>query len=1506
MKDNKRKKIGVAAVSASVLTAGTIAFAAAYQSGTSFDPSGSNRELQMNQVVFSDDDTVSHKKDNDKNESKMLQKDQNQDNQSGAKSRSQANYLFDSNMRMADNSENSAMINDGNNNDSSGNLLDNVAQTPGSKPGTILDITGDASNADVIINGNGAGGNTGVNGGGNGGNGANGNGGNGNGGNGNGNQGGNTGSSVKKDPPTKKAPADSTFTNRPYTEGSVANKDRIVVQFLQSVNEDSSLYMGQLIDETRVYNSLDTYVLGFKDDEIIRYNWDESALGKYVRIDGVSFDGGKTWKSNFPMTIPTEVNEDMMLVKASYRMSEKDAWQTYVNPNNEEEAFIYYSLKPACVYVLSEPLSDDSDTIEEDKILSLSSQRYPTSDKLNLFQFTGGLLKSRGLCDTDDSGNPTTVHALVPGWTEDGKKVPWVYPVTKGRHILEPVDVVPVSEGYTVAMKSYWMTDDYKVDFWADNYYSLQTMTNYEKPSLLGDEISKQEYREVQVPEYVQAVDIDDDADMSVEYLSLSDTVLYLNESSQGLTVNRGYLVDENNLNYAATEEGVLTNKEGNEYLVIPAKISDITVTEDVTKVNLSGNNRVSTLNIEAESSEQIPEIVIDKTDNFGESLGTKGQNCQVIVKDAVLNDFTQMYFEQFINKNASTGLTNFNGIAAEENPELVYQVNANGFVIGNKHLLRQVVNTGRSVATISSNIQTIEEQAFSGADAIRRLMMPENGTVVKLEKDCFAGSALKTIGCYSQEQYDYITEHLEESGAPEDVQVEMVELKQSKEGFGYYEEVDDEATSYVLAVVPENLISFDGAFTAEDGTSHTFTEISDNAFSECKELEWVELPESVKRIGYEAFYGCSSLQGVLIDSKDSIYIGNKSFDQCGSMRFIASNAMTAEMQDGYDPIVAQTYGNTQFTYFYAPTGSSGYGDHALAFTEESGVTAYSMIDISDGCKMLFGMNEENQAWLGIRSGTNVGENVTLPEEVLELYSYSMAGIESSAGTYQLNWDDLWRLQYFDEGVFFDSDLGGDIALNQDSSYIYDYTFASTKLTNFQVNGLLTYLGHMVFQECGQLQSVTLGSSEKDVYLSSNLFYGCQALRTLTLNNSNASYAEYALSMQEDSPFQFNTQWTQEEEWNTLHINIPDDPENFYIKKWRYYVAGYKEEYRDGEISITPYLNMWESLYYDYLNENGTYPTYEQIDAELEEKLLAAENGIRKMMGKEMVDEPTNFYPYRKEGNEITLIGAPSNIDHAFLYADMMEFPEGWSVDYIASGAFSKSKNLESLAFVDNLAGMYPNIFKGVESDTLTMRFWTETVPQLILDEEGVPYEFGIDNSKIKLEVNDGMGEAYINGWSYPLAGYTDRSSMETAVKEELTQKDGSEPTDEELKAEVDKQILPYMNIIRGWLGLDPVDTIDDVATGTEPSEPEEPDTPDESGDVQSPDQSSESDANGGTGDSEISGDSPDNAGDSASDSQTDVDQDDNGQESKENGSSENKEQDGSVKKDESDSGSQK
>lgn len=72
---NRRKKTGVAVAAASVITAGVVTAAVAYQNGMNFEPKNLNRKLQNNQVVFSDDkDQVEHTKDDNGDNSELWKK----------------------------------------------------------------------------------------------------------------------------------------------------------------------------------------------------------------------------------------------------------------------------------------------------------------------------------------------------------------------------------------------------------------------------------------------------------------------------------------------------------------------------------------------------------------------------------------------------------------------------------------------------------------------------------------------------------------------------------------------------------------------------------------------------------------------------------------------------------------------------------------------------------------------------------------------------------------------------------------------------------------------------------------------------------------------------------------------------------------------------------------------------------------------------------------------------------------------------------------------------------------------------------------------------------------------------------------------------------------------------------------------------------------------------------------------------------------------------------------
>mgnify|MGYP004466084915 FL=1 len=81
------------------------------------------------------------------------------------------------------------------------------------------------------------------------------------------------------------------------------------------------------------------------------------------------------------------------------------------------------------------------------------------------------------------------------------------------------------------------------------------------------------------------------------------------------------------------------------------------------------------------------------------------------------------------------------------------------------------------------------------------------------------------------------------------------------------------------------------------------------------------------------------------------------------------SYAKKAEVQDEYAPEIRDIAGNS---CFYVPTGAEGYTSSSVYFTSESEVYGYEMVDIGGGHQMLFGVNEDWQPWLGLRSETDL------------------------------------------------------------------------------------------------------------------------------------------------------------------------------------------------------------------------------------------------------------------------------------------------------------------------------------------------------------------------------------------------------------------------------------------------------------------------------------------------------------------------------------------------------
>lgn len=1414
--DKKIKKAGIAALSVSVLTAGTVGLVSAYQSGTDYKPSDADRNIQKNQVVFDDsEDTIGHKKNKTKDESELLKKDR--DTQKGANKESNSDYLFEKGNMLMPDGVTTVGVSD-----------DNVTGTTGTTDGnTMYRLTDNPANADMILNNGGSAGSGNGNAGNSGDTGS--NTGNGNNGSGNGNSGTNgsgQGSNGKndnknnssdnsgqdhntekptrpadkvKDPESQKpSPSDNYYDYRPFKDGVTPSdqgtEEHPSVVIMQSTDVDASmLYKGQSVDQRVVYNALETYVHG-SDGKV--YVWGADALDKYVRIDGVSFDAGATWTSTFPVTIPKDIDSGQMKVKVSYRMS--------VNDTQWTEVVINYVPQENRIFVLSRQLTDDDEQIDPTIILN-SENQYPENGKvINLYRQQEKFLPS------DEA-----LTELFPGWTENGELVPWLYTASGGRHILEPADMVPIDSKYVVKLELAWMSEDGKIGDEYTNLVYLQTLTDIDNPVAVHwtDEnwYSALLYDKITVPEYVQAVMMDESAEISVNYLELPESVLYVKTSNSGMRVNQGYIVSKDNKNYDATEDGMLMNKEDTEILSIPYEKEEITIPATVRKVDIETKNKITKIHLQAESGEELPTI------NYNEL-----SDCKILMKDAVLETFLTNNQDAFTKKAG-------NRVAAEENPDVTYVVQK-GTITDDNGNVRKILNNGNVSVQLANDMESIEAGAFQGADSVQTLVLPKDGGKVRLDKGCFLDSQLKAVRCYTQEQYDSVLEQIGTSGAAEDIQVEL--LQESREGYWYAVDSLNGTEEAVLISAPADTEEFDGTVTTEDGNVVQILTIGDDAFEDCKELVWALLPENVTTIGYRAFENCTSLEGVLISNTESITIGDGAWNGCKALRFVASNAMNCTLQNEYDPCITDKYGsnNTQ-RYFFIPTNAEGYGSYSVSFREGADVQSYTVQNLGEEGKMLYGVGEDGTAWLALRSGTTVPDQIEFPAHVKEIFNYAMADTHSPSGQYTVNFKDtaIWAI---DTGAFYNADLGGDIILNDDS-WLLDYSMSHCDhITSITMPGENLTLSQGALSDCKNLKTARIGKFKENMEFCAGIFTGCESLTDITLEDETP--ARPFIYSSSGVKFQFNFDWTPEEEVEKLQVHVPEGTEEAYVKAWRYAYAGYTK------LDDNPaYMVLWNDIYYDNINwDTGESPEDEVVDQQVEERVLEAENLVRSVLGMQRVSEPTNYYPYHLVNNELVMLaGAPSDITELDLNdTTLLDLPEGWYLDGIESGAFKKSTSLQRVVIPANMTEIASGAFEGVQSDSLTLEFEDGGSPVTLKCEDATPFSFGVDESKVYLHVPEGREDEFIVSWAYPLAGYSNLDAMRAAVKAELQVKD-PDVTDEAVDSEIANRLLPVENRLRAMMHMDQIEELDTGKYGLNITGEEDPDVPDgDESDTEDPD----------------------------------------------------------------------
>ena len=1238
------KTIGAAAAASAVI-AGAAAGVHAFTSDRDFTPDGAGRAIRTNQVHFDgSENTIGRQDEQTKNgESEIYERDESAEEKQKPQTGDSASYLFE-NVKQQE--KPSGLLD----RDGTAAAIAGTVPTAGAasvQPGTVLDIVKDPAAADIVLHPSdvaqatpptggdtaNSGGNTAQpsvtpanpstggdttpnspprptapdsNGG------------------GSSSSGGETGGAAAPDAPVtpvtpvvpnkpqqtdgkppeqtseEKGPDIPWFDSGTRYDGTVTLPSDSKVTIAGRIDSTDALYAGQVVNDADIVRALYAYVMS--GEKI--YYWTSNDLGKYIRINRVSFDGGKTWLTDFSnnIEIPKNAGDQSMQIDMSYRFSENSAWTEY-RPGGGN-SYIDCTVAPHRILVLGRELTDKDTEIPLDIVLNSDYSYNEFSRKLNLFALQRRLYEKLYGWDSGTAYDELPpIDRLFSGWTEDGRRVSWDYTCDGGRHVLQPSDFVKVPENLTVRLKiNKGMT------------YELQTLTGFDESALTEDE----GYGTLTIPEYVQAVALETDGreESPVTYLpylvgtmEIPASVVYIKPDSISAVLD-AYRVAEDNECYASTEDGILTSRDGTEYLAIPENNWDVTVPEGVTSVRLP-ESYSGTVTLEAQSEDQLPSVSFEKM-----WCGS------VIVQPGMLNAFVTKY----------GGQLNGTGTTVSVDNKTKYEVH-DGYLTHQENgatVLDRVV-TDAEIYRLPQGVDRIAANAFAGSSV--KILITD--AKISYAKDSFQDSMVSYVTCEDETQKAEINEKLNDAGV---AGVEFAASGTSDDGC-FYVKSDGKI---VVVNAPDGISEYYGEIII-DGEEKTVDSIAAHAFDGCTTLEYVSLPETVKTIGVSAFENCTALSGVLLGSKDSVTIMERAFNNCTNLRFIASNAKNMELKNGYD-ILSESGSETLYGQLWCLAGSKGFDDSWSCYEprsdwrDETDIAEFRVIDCN-GANVLYGCNTEDESelwegsrldsWIALRAAGSPAEGgtITLPETTIAINNSCFAQLDCA---FTINWKELPRLVRIYDSAFAQSGLTGVIHPVQ-STYmmlIRNAAFYQTNIVeaDFSEVSLEDY-GESALADCKQLQSVSFGwvcrnsDGEFMSIIPNGSFYGCDALTDICFTTEKPIGL---LTWYPHAPFQFADDIYD----RNIRIHVPEGCEEAYFRAWKPMFIGYTdEEIENGTYYID--MLMFQLSWMEWYFPEDRWPEFVQTVCDY--RAIHGENNLRAMMGMELLDEPENPEEHKED-----------------------------------------------------------------------------------------------------------------------------------------------------------------------------------------------------------------------------------------------------------------------------------